>query len=67
MIKSDNNTYKFTINTDKNVEVFVGDNTIEIYEEDNPSNTGFVFYNMNDFIYFCNCITDIIEEKQKDK
>lgn len=67
MIKSNENTYKFTINNNQDIEVFIGNTTIEIYDETDPSNSGFVFDSMNDFVYFCNCITDVIEEKQKGK
>ena len=67
MIKTDDLTHRFTINDKQNIELFLGDNTIEIYDTENPANSGFVFNSFNDLIYFCNCITDIIEEKQKDK
>jgi hypothetical protein len=64
MIKSDG-IYKFNINGSKEVEVFIGENAVELYDPANPSKSGFIFDSMSDFVYFCNCITDIIDEKQK--
>lgn len=42
-------------------------NTIEIYEEDNPAKTGFVFDGgLKHFILFINRLTDIAEELNKE-
>jgi hypothetical protein len=65
MIRSNDNTYKFNINGTNEVEIFLGEKNIEVYDPTNPSGSGFIFDSFSDFIYFCNCITDIIDEKQK--
>lgn len=58
-------TKKFN-NKGKNIEVnFSEDGSIEIYEEDDPGATGFVFDNKKEFIYFINKITDIMEDLEK--
>ena len=62
MYYKENNEYSFVANkVDYTVES-LGD-SIEIYETDNPSKTGFVFDGgLRQFILFINRLTDIAED-----
>ena len=67
MYNKDDNEYSFTANKiSYNVEN-LGD-SIEIYETDNPSKTGFVFDGgIKHFILFINRLTDIAEDINKEE
>lgn len=67
MYTKEENSYSFAANKIfYNVEVL--DDSIEIYEEDNPSKTGFVFDGgLKHFILFINRLTDIAENISKEK
>lgn len=68
MLKQINdNTYTFTLNKDKYEIFFADDGYIEIYDTNNPINTGFIFENIKKFIIFINTITDIMEKKAMEK
>ena len=54
---------KFKINN-KTFEVFIAeDKAIEIYEEDDPAHTGFIFNNKKEIILFINNLSDIISKE----
>lgn len=51
----------------KPIEVFIGeDNHFEIYEEENPGKTGFIFENIRHLNSFINGLTDIAEQYQEE-
>ena len=65
-IKEENN-YSFAANKVFYTVEDLGD-SIEIYEDDNPSKTGFVFDGgLKQFILFINRLTDIAEDISKEK
>lgn len=57
----------YSLNTKgKNISVFLADNgSIEMYEEENPSTTGFFFDSIKDLTMFCNYLCDIVESEDK--
>lgn len=66
MYDKNNNEFNFVANKISYVVENLGD-TIEIYEEDNPAKTGFVFDGgLKQFILFINRITDIAESISKE-
>lgn len=63
MLEIKDNTYSFSIKG-KDYEVFLGqDGHVEIYEEENPANSGFIFSDRKKFIVFINNLTDIMEKE----
>ncbi len=60
MYYKEENEYSFVANKiDYTVENL--GNSIEIYETENPSKTGFVFDDLKQFVLFINRLTDIAE------
>jgi len=50
----------------KEISMFLADNgSVEMYEDDNPGETGFFFSSMKDFTIFCNYLCDIVESEDK--
>lgn len=45
---------------------FALDGHIELYERDNPGKTGFIFNDVKGLYAFVNCLTDIIEQLEKE-
>lgn len=64
-ISKANGAYKFIVK-DKTIELFISRNgSIEMCEEDNPGETGFIFNSMKELTLFCNSLCDIIEAEDK--
>lgn len=60
--KEDENSYKFKAGN-KTIEVYFSDDgSSEIYDEDDPSHTGFVFSDKKQLIVFVNNLTDVVED-----
>ena len=54
---------KFKINN-KVYGIFIAeDKAIEIYEEDDPAHTGFIFNNKKEIVLFINNLSDIISKE----
>ena len=67
MFVKEENNYSFAANKVFYTVEDLGD-SIEIYEDDNPSKTGFVFDGgLKQFILFINRLTDIAENISKEK
>lgn len=60
--KIDDNIYRFNVKGKIVGVEMLNRGTIEIYEEDNPSKTGFIFDDIKQFIAFINNCSDIAEE-----
>lgn len=59
--KIDDNAYRLVVG-DKNILIeILGNGSIEIYEEEDPGRTGFIFGDVKKFVFFINNITDIAE------
>lgn len=42
-------------------------NAFEIFEKEDPSHTGFYFDNMESFVYFINCITEVCKKMKEEE
>lgn len=63
MVNKSNNVYTFVSNKVNYGVEKLNNGTIEIYEVDNPSKTGFIFDGGNkQFFYFINSLTDIAKD-----
>jgi len=60
--KDNDNSYKFKARN-KTIEVFFSedDEQSEVYDERDPSKTGFIFNDHKQLISFINCLTDVVE------
>jgi hypothetical protein len=61
--KKEKDTYTFSVKG-KELEVFLTDESVEIYETENPGKTGFFFRGAKELTLFCNLLSDIIEDFQ---
>ena len=62
--KKDDQIFEFKI-LNKEYEIFFAkDGNIEIYEKDNPGNTGFIFKSIETLSTFDNDLADIIDMKR---
>lgn len=62
--KDNSNAYKFKAGN-KTIEVFFNDDDdgSELYDEDSPGDTGFVFTDRKQLISFVNGLTDVVESR----
>lgn len=60
--KIDEHTYSFNSRGKIVGLEILNNDVIEIYEEDNPSKTGFIFKDIRQFVAFINSCSDIAEE-----
>ncbi len=58
------NYYTFKIRTKEFVVEFLDDETVELYEYLNPTESGFIFDSKKEFNFFLNAITDIVEDSE---
>lgn len=60
--KDNTNSYKFKAGN-KTIEVFFSedDEQVEVYDEEDPGKTGFIFHDNKQLISFVNGLTDVVE------
>jgi len=66
MFKKKDNTYKFISGKKEYGVDVLNDNTIEVYEENDPSNTGFILRDKKAITAFINNFTDVVEDINQD-
>jgi len=58
-INNEDDYKKFLINGKEFVACRNIHNGFEVFEKDDPCHTGFYFENIENFVYFVNCLTEI--------
>ena len=66
-IEEKDGTFNFVIKGELYEVFFANDGFIEIYEINNPAETGFIFDDKKNLILFINALTDIISRKQEEE